>query len=315
MRGAMREAAEHIELRTRLDEYAELERILDARSKQRVERVNALDYHDPLLRQFDEVLLVGGNVIDEIELAMGNRLAAKERVQVFGQPLNIHAIDVLVIELAILIAWIKRIAYEIIVGGDQDRRALIHHQLRANSLRRRDWLKDRLILELGVGSRMPFMGETGMGMGFGAGLEYITFFHLAAYASFGYLPMATDMNWHKSRNNANALFDGVKTSDKPIYMETKVKDAEGFATTVDTTIAQIRVYREGRHGSERWANLAAFSEATDLFRFRHIPNVTVTTEHFLICGNERFDIVSVENVKGRGMYTEVLAKKVVASIG
>lgn len=62
----------------------------------------------------------------------------------------------------------------------------------ANSLRRRDWLKDRLILELGVGSRMPFMGETGMGMGFGAGLEYITFFHLAAYASFGYLPMATD---------------------------------------------------------------------------------------------------------------------------
>ena len=100
-----------------------------------------------------------------------------------------------------------------------------------------------------------------------------------------------------------------------IHSIQKVKDAEGFATTVDTTIAQIRVYREGRHGSERWANLAAFSEATDLFRFRHIPNVTVTTEHFLICGSERFDIVSVENVKGRGMYLEVLAKKVVASIG
>lgn len=62
----------------------------------------------------------------------------------------------------------------------------------ANSERRRDWLKDRLILEAGVGSRMPFSGETGMGMGLGVGLEYITFLHLAAYASIGYLPKGTD---------------------------------------------------------------------------------------------------------------------------
>ena len=37
----------------------------------------------------------------------------------------------------------------------------------ANSERRRDWLKDRLIFQVGMGSRYPFMGETGMGMGFG----------------------------------------------------------------------------------------------------------------------------------------------------
>lgn len=37
------------------------------------------------------------------------------------------------------------------------------------------------------------------------------------------MALATNMNWHKTRNNAGALFDGVKTSDKPIYMETKVK--------------------------------------------------------------------------------------------
>ena len=30
----------------------------------------------------------------------------------------------------------------------------------------------RLMLEIGMGSRYPFMGETGMGMGFGAGVEY-----------------------------------------------------------------------------------------------------------------------------------------------
>jgi len=96
---------------------------------------------------------------------------------------------------------------------------------------------------------------------------------------------------------------------------TKTKDSEGFATTSETVIASIRVYREGRHGSERWANLATFSEATDLFRFRAIPGVEVTTEHFIECDGERFDITSVENVKGRGMYTEILAKKVVSSIG
>lgn len=62
----------------------------------------------------------------------------------------------------------------------------------ANSERRRDWLKDRLVLELGMGSRMPFMGETGMGMGFGAGLEYITRWHAALYGSFGFLPKGED---------------------------------------------------------------------------------------------------------------------------
>ena len=95
----------------------------------------------------------------------------------------------------------------------------------------------------------------------------------------------------------------------------KIKDSEGFATTVEETLASARVYREGRHGSVRWANLAAFSEATDLFRFRCIPDVNVTTEHILVCDGERFEITSVENVKGRGMYTEVLAKKVVATSG
>lgn len=100
-----------------------------------------------------------------------------------------------------------------------------------------------------------------------------------------------------------------------IVITRRVKDGEGFSATVDEVLASVRVYREGRHGSQRWANLAVFSEATDLFRFRTIPSVTVTTDCFLLCDGDRFDITSVENVKGRGMYTEVLAKKVVASSG
>ena len=62
----------------------------------------------------------------------------------------------------------------------------------ANSERRRDWLKDRLVFELGLGSRMPFMGESGMGMGLGAGVEYITRWHVGAFASFGFLPKVKD---------------------------------------------------------------------------------------------------------------------------
>ena len=110
-----------------------------------------------------------------------------------------------------------------------------------------------------------------------------------------------------SYGKMNGFADIVKTK--------QIKDSEGFATTQDEVLASVRVYREGQHGSQRWANLAAFSEATDLFRFRCIPGLTVTTNQFLICDDCRYDIVSVEDVKGRGMYIEVLAKKEVPTIG
>lgn len=99
-------------------------------------------------------------------------------------------------------------------------------------------------------------------------------------------------------------------------METQtVKDAEGFTSKTDVILASIRCYREGRQGSERWANLATFSEATDLFRFRVIPGLTVMTDHYLMCDGIRYDIMSVEDIRGRGMYIEVLAKKVVPTNG
>jgi hypothetical protein len=65
----------------------------------------------------------------------------------------------------------------------------------ANSLRRRDWLKDRLVFQLGMGSRQPVMGETGLGMGFGFGAEYITALHIALYGSFGFIPSGKDSDF------------------------------------------------------------------------------------------------------------------------
>lgn len=87
-------------------------------------------------------------------------------------------------------------------------------------------------------------------------------------------------------------------------------DDEGFQTESDVIVATVRAYREGRHGSEKWANRAAFSEATDLFRFRTIPGVRISTDMRLLCGDSVLEITSVEDVKGRGMYIEALAKEV-----
>lgn len=88
------------------------------------------------------------------------------------------------------------------------------------------------------------------------------------------------------------------------------QDDEGFKTETDVTVAEVRAYREGRHGSEKWANMATYSTATDLFRFRIIPGVTVTTEMKILCDGHTFEITSVEDVKGRGMYLEVLVQEV-----
>jgi head-tail adaptor len=97
-----------------------------------------------------------------------------------------------------------------------------------------------------------------------------------------------------------------------IAEETVTKDAEGFATKTDNVLVSIHAYREGRHGSQKWVNRASFSEATDLFRFRVIPGLTVTTAHVLLCGDDRFEITSVEDVKGRKMYLELLGKRMIA---
>lgn len=92
-------------------------------------------------------------------------------------------------------------------------------------------------------------------------------------------------------------------------------DDEGFKVVNEPIVAMVRCYREQRHGSLRWANLAAFSQATDLFIFRRIPRLQFNTDYILEIDGRRFAPLSVEDVKSRGMYIEVLAEKVVATNG
>ena len=108
---------------------------------------------------------------------------------------------------------------------------------------------------------------------------------------------------------------GLMTKKAQLVEVTNTIDSEGFSVGSVKVLADLRVFVEGRHGSERWANLAVFSEATELFRFRKIPNITVTTKQYILYEGERYNILSVENIKGRNMYIEVLASKVVASNG
>lgn len=101
-----------------------------------------------------------------------------------------------------------------------------------------------------------------------------------------------------------------KMSDFIDIVETRqTKDTDGFVTSTDTVLASVRAYREDRHGNELWANRAAWSSATSLFRFRKIPGVEVRPSLFIICSGERFHILSAEDVRGRGMYIEVLAER------
>ncbi len=123
----------------------------------------------------------------------------------------------------------------------------------ANSERRRDWLRNRLIFQVGMGSRYSFMGETGMGMSFGIGAEYILPFHLALYGSFGFLPKGTDnefddweleggTGWKVGLNYylfpKNPLHLGVSVSYGTVYFDHDIKPIDNVRSVISVTGVQ-----------------------------------------------------------------------------
>ena len=89
-----------------------------------------------------------------------------------------------------------------------------------------------------------------------------------------------------------------------------VKDADGFTSHRDTVLASVRAYFEQKNSTERWRSMSQSSEVNALFRFRTIPGLELSGRHVIVCAGKRYNIYSVENVKGRGMYLEVFAKEV-----
>lgn len=86
-----------------------------------------------------------------------------------------------------------------------------------------------------------------------------------------------------------------------------VKDADGFVNHGDTVLASVRAYFEQKNSTEKWRNMSQSSEVNALFRLRIIPGLELNNLHVIVCESKRYNIYSVENVKGRGMYLEVLA--------
>jgi head-tail adaptor len=78
-----------------------------------------------------------------------------------------------------------------------------------------------------------------------------------------------------------------------IMSQTPTQDAEGFVENRDTPLATVRAYREDKQRGEVWSNRAEFATATVLFRFRKVPDLTVTTVMVILCGDERYDIVGL----------------------
>lgn len=100
-----------------------------------------------------------------------------------------------------------------------------------------------------------------------------------------------------------------------ILAPTSITDSEGFQSKELRLVVSVRAFREGRHGSSAWANRAAFTHASDLFRIRKPATAIDETMLIRTSGGELFEIDSVEDVRGRGRYLEILASSTRAEGG
>lgn len=87
------------------------------------------------------------------------------------------------------------------------------------------------------------------------------------------------------------------------------KDAEGFVTSNYSILARVRAYFEQKNSTEKWLKLSQITSVNAMFRLRVIPGLELTTKHYILCNGKQYDISSVENVKNRGMYLEVLGSE------
>jgi hypothetical protein len=87
-----------------------------------------------------------------------------------------------------------------------------------------------------------------------------------------------------------------------------VKDSEGFSNKEESLILRTRGYKEERHGSRKWANMAAFTKANASFQIRKIPNVMIVPGMMIYCDDGAYKILSVEGISH--LYLELAAEKI-----
>ena len=89
---------------------------------------DALRIHPRLLRVIIAIML------EEVELPQVHGLAGEECIEVSCKTLGIDGFHSLVVEVAVLVARIARVAHEVVVGGEQHGLDSVHAQLRADAV-------------------------------------------------------------------------------------------------------------------------------------------------------------------------------------
>ena len=98
-----------------------------------------------------------------------------------------------------------------------------------------------------------------------------------------------------------------------IIQRRSTTDDEAFSSYQDVVLASVRAEKSYGSMTETQANDATFAAQTAVFRLRHIPGLRVEPSMFITDAAGRYNITAVDEVSGRGMYIEVLAKKVTSS--
>jgi hypothetical protein len=100
------------------------------------------------------------------------------------------------------------------------------------------------------------------------------------------------------------------------------KDPSGFDVFVRYDhVMSIRATMERKKANEFWANIATFSKADTLFRFRKKPGIGIDASMAILIGNldnplvATYNILSVDEIKGAGLYYEVFAELIAPSRG
>lgn len=93
-----------------------------------------------------------------------------------------------------------------------------------------------------------------------------------------------------------------------IVKVTYTKDAQGFRIPNERIVASAHAYFEPKNSTEKWTNRAVLKDASALFRFRYLPDTEIDESMTIICLGNRYNLVSVENVRQRNMYYEAIGK-------
>lgn len=101
---------------------------------------------------------------------------------------------------------------------------------------------------------------------------------------------------------------GNMTTPIKIIKVTYDKDAEGFRIPHEELIAAVHAYFEPKNSTEKWINRAVLQNASALFRFRYISNKVIDTSMVIDCCGNRYNLVSVEDVRQKHMYYEAVGK-------